>query len=78
LHVVSTHRAFSGERLRDRRRQARLSRTVLAFAVGRTAESIGNYERGSTVPRADVLAKLTQVLECDLDDLYEDAEAEVA
>ncbi len=72
---MSVQRIFSGERLRERRKQLKLSRDVLAFAVGRTVDSIGNYERGFTTPSAEVLVRLAEHLECDLDDLFEDDRA---
>jgi transcriptional regulator with XRE-family HTH domain len=68
---MSARRSFSGSRLRDLRRDAHTSRTVLAFAVGRTVDSISNYERGLTTPSADVLARLADFLGCSPDEFFE-------
>jgi transcriptional regulator with XRE-family HTH domain len=68
---VSVQRTFSGQKLRDLRKRAHLSRDVLAFVVGRTVGSIANYERGITTPSADVLAELAEYLDCAPDDFFE-------
>jgi transcriptional regulator with XRE-family HTH domain len=68
---MPVHRTFSGPTLRARRKQLRLSRTVVAFAVGRTVDSIANYERGLTTPSAEVLARIAEYLDCSPNDLYE-------
>jgi transcriptional regulator with XRE-family HTH domain len=54
---MPVHRTFSGDALRARRKQLNLSRTLVGFAVGRTVDSIANYERGLTTPSADVVAR---------------------
>lgn len=64
-------RRFSGHKLRVLRRRAKISRTVLAFVVGRTADSIGNYERGFTTPSGEVIAALAEHLDCSPDDFFE-------
>jgi transcriptional regulator with XRE-family HTH domain len=69
---MAVQRTFSGESLRARRKHYNLSRTVLAFAVGLTVDSIGNYERGFTTPSAEVLARLCEYLECSPNDLFEE------
>jgi len=68
---MPVRRSFSGERLRRLRREAKLTRTVLAFGVGRTVDSIANYERGLTTPSAEVLARLAEHLDCSPDDFFE-------
>ena len=70
---MPVHRSFSGQRLRELRKAARLSRTVLAFGVGRTVDSIANYERGLTTPSADVLARLAEHLDCSPEDFFDDS-----
>jgi transcriptional regulator with XRE-family HTH domain len=75
---MSVRRKFSGERLRERRKQAKLNRDVLAFAVGRTVGSIANYERGITTPSAEVLALFAEYLDCTPDDFFIEEESQVA
>lgn len=62
---------FSGNHLRAKRKAARISRDTLAFCVGRTTQTIGNYERGFTRPSADVLIEIARYLECPVEDLFE-------
>lgn len=64
-------RSFSGHKLRDLRKHAGISRTVLAFVVGRTADSIGNCERGMTTPSGEVIAALAEHLDWSPDDFFE-------
>ena len=71
---MGIHRTFSGQALRARRKQQRLNRDILAFAVGRTVGSIGNYERGLTTPSAEVLARLAEHLDCSPESFYIETE----
>ncbi len=49
-------------RLRDARRQAKLSQEELAEKVGRSVEGISNIERGINVPALDTLIDICRAL----------------
>ena len=63
---------FSPDKLRAIRKQRGYSRQQLADAIVRTKHTVGNYERGSMAPNAETLSRLLDVLECRIEDLYED------
>jgi transcriptional regulator with XRE-family HTH domain len=63
---------FAPHRLRALRRARGLNGDQLAFAIGRTAQMIGHYERGKHVPTAKVLARIVDRLGCRIEDLFED------
>lgn len=65
---------FSAEALRARRKQFRFSRRLLALAIGKTAETIYNYEHERTVPTVDVLAQIAGALECRVEDFFEESD----
>lgn len=67
---MSVQQTFSGRALRARRKQAGLSRDILAFGVGRTVGSIANYERGLTTPSAEIVARLAHIIRCEPGDLF--------
>lgn len=73
---------FSPDLLRKRRDGAGLSRTGLGFHLERSEQTIWQWERGLTRPRADQLGQLAQVLGCSVDDFFtpenNDAPAEQA
>ncbi|MFI0423356.1 helix-turn-helix domain-containing protein [Spongiactinospora sp. 9N601] len=66
-------RQFSGARLRDRRRFARLSAHALGLAAHCTPDAIFRFERGHCAPSADRLGRLADALSCRIDDLFEAA-----
>lgn len=52
-----------GLQLKSARENARMSARALSHAVGVSPPTIGEYESGSSVPKADVLAKIAQTLD---------------
>jgi transcriptional regulator with XRE-family HTH domain len=70
--LVAARTRFSPTALRTLRKQARVSRDVLAFAIGRTTGSIANYEQGKTAPSAEIVAEIADYLDCELSDLFEE------
>ena len=52
-----------------RRKEKALSRKELAEKVGVTPESIRHYEQNIREPKASILKKLAEVLECRMEDL---------
>ena len=62
---------FSGAELRRRRLALRITRTQLACAVDREAETIGFYELGHRRPTVAVLCALAAELGCTPNDLLE-------
>lgn len=69
---MSVRTQFSANSLRTLRKAAGVNRDILAFAVGLTTGSIANYEQGRTVPSAEVLGQLADVLECAVSDFFEE------
>lgn len=55
---------FSGAELRRRRVAAGKSRTVLAYEIGRSEQTVSLYERGSVDPPAVVLGRLATAVGC--------------
>lgn len=53
------------------RAKAGLTQKALAEALNISQGAVTNWERGKTLPSSDKLPKLTKVLNCTLDDLYE-------
>ena len=51
------------------RKEKALSRKELAEKIGVTSESIRHYEQNIREPKASILKKLAQVLECRMEDL---------
>lgn len=51
------------------RRKKGISRQILAERVGVTYEAIGHYENGKREPKASILKRIAEVLECKMEDL---------
>ena len=56
--------------LRQLRERKGLTQKDLAQSVGVDQSAVSLWEKGKTMPRADVAIKLTQLLDCTLDDIY--------
>jgi transcriptional regulator with XRE-family HTH domain len=63
-------RRFQPHRLTEFRRRAGKSREQLAAAAQSSFDSVRNWERGKSAPRADKLALLVDALGCSIDDLF--------
>ena len=59
------------DRLKQLRKQQGLSQSQLGDLVGVHYNHIGRYERGTSLPSADVLSKLADVLDVSSDYLFE-------
>lgn len=60
------------ERLKEQREYIGMSRAELANILGVTQAAIGNYENGISTPKADILFKVFDALECDANFLFQD------
>lgn len=67
---------FSPSKLTELREGAGLSRPALAAEMGRSENSIWNWENGTTGPRLDQLGHLAEVLGCSISDLFSPANAD--
>lgn len=56
-------------KIEKQRKEKRLSRRELADRVGVTYEAIMHYENGAREPRASILKRLAEALECRMEDL---------
>ena len=61
-----------GSRLRERREALQLKQSELGKLLGVTGSAIGNYENGVSSPKADILYKVFDVLQCDANYLFQD------
>ncbi|MBR1565152.1 MAG: helix-turn-helix transcriptional regulator, partial [Oscillospiraceae bacterium] len=61
-----------GSRLRERREALGLKQSELGKMLGVTGSAIGNYENGVSFPKADVLYRVFDALDCDANYLYRD------
>lgn len=61
-----------GERLRKCREKENLTQKELGLILGVSGNSIGNYEKGTSYPSADILCKIFSVLRCDANYLFKD------
>lgn len=55
------------ERLRNRRKEMRLSQEQLADKIGITRQGYGHYETGRNEPDFETLIKISEILQCSLD-----------
>ena len=67
---VTASRHFSGQRLRELRKQAGHTSTEFAYHVGVGHHSVLSWESGHTRPSANYLPRIVALLDCDLADLY--------
>ena len=63
--------SFNGAKLRKLREAAGLSRRALGDRVSKSQLTIGQYERGRTVPSAAALAGLAAALGSTIDSLFD-------
>lgn len=61
-----------GERLRQRREALGMKQSELGRRMGVTGSAIGNYENGVSSPKAEVLCRAFDALECDANFLFQD------
>lgn len=61
-----------GSRLRERREALGLKQGELGRMLGITGSAIGNYENGVSSPKADILYRVFDVLQCDANYLFQD------
>lgn len=66
-------RQFSAELLAKWRDLRGLSLTAIGKSVGRTRQTVRNWEDGLSQPRANEVAALATALRCEIDELYEEA-----
>ncbi len=61
-----------GTRMRERRESLGLKQSELGELLGITGSAIGNYEKGVSSPKADILYRVFDVLKCDANYLFQD------
>ena len=61
-----------GDRIKQRRKELKLTQPKLAEIVGVSKGTIGNYESNLCSPNEKILFKLFSALECDANFLYQD------
>lgn len=63
---------FSPIRLRELREAACVSRTVIAYAVRRSEQTVWLWERGKVKPPLAIVEKIAAFLDCDVSEFFED------
>lgn len=61
-----------GERFKKRREELGLTQIEVAEKLGITKGAVGNYETEFSSPKADILFKVFDVLQCDANYLFQD------
>ena len=61
-----------GSRMKARREELGMTQTQLAEKMGVTKGAIGNYETDANSPKASMMYKIFEVLQCDANYLYQD------
>lgn len=61
-----------GSRIRERRETLGLKQSELGELLGVTGSAIGNYENGVSSPKADILYRVFDILQCDANFLFQD------
>lgn len=61
-----------GSRIRERRESLGLTQVQLAELLGVTKGAIGNYETDANSPKASMLYKVFNVLQCDANYIFQD------
>ncbi|MGL4606614.1 MAG: helix-turn-helix domain-containing protein [Eubacteriaceae bacterium] len=59
-------------RIKELRQRKKISQKKLAEIVGTNQSAISQWELGLTSPTADKLPLIAHVLECKIDDIYEE------
>jgi transcriptional regulator with XRE-family HTH domain len=67
--VVSSHRRIVGQRIREYRKQARLSQEKLAEKASLSYKFLGEVERGTENVSLDSLVRIAKALKVDLGQL---------
>jgi DNA-binding XRE family transcriptional regulator len=63
---------FSPTRLKKLRERAGMTRTDVAHAARRSEQSVWLWERGKVVPTTETLAHIAPLLDCRIDDFFEE------
>lgn len=64
-------------RLKEQRERIGITQVALANALGITKGAVGNYESGTSSPKAEILYKLFDILRCDANFLFQDEMSEL-
>jgi transcriptional regulator with XRE-family HTH domain len=61
-----------GARIKERREQLGITQIELADRLGVTKGAVGNYETDANSPKASIMYKIFEILQCDANYLYQD------
>lgn len=64
-----TFRQELGNRIRDRRLDAKMTQTQLAQQIGKSNHCVSLYETGRRMPTVETMAIMSHVLDASLDDM---------
>ncbi len=61
-----------GSRIKERREELGITQIELATRLGVSKGAIGNYETDANSPKASIMYKIFDILQCDANYLYQD------
>lgn len=61
-----------GSRMKTRREELGMTQTQLAEKIGVTKGAVGNYETDANSPKASMMYRIFEALQCDANYLYQD------
>ena len=61
-----------GSRIKERREELGITQIELATLLGVSKGAIGNYETDANSPKASIMYKIFDILQCDANYLYQD------
>ena len=61
-----------GERIKERREELGITQIQLAELIGVTKGAIGNYETDANSPKASIMYKVFEALQCDANYIFQD------
>lgn len=61
-----------GTRIKERREELGITQVELAARLGVSKGAIGNYETDANSPKASIMYKIFDILQCDANYLYQD------
>lgn len=61
-----------GTRIKERREELGITQTELAARLGVSKGAVGNYETDANSPKASIMYRIFEILQCDANYLYQD------
>ena len=72
MHSTGGDQVSIGERIKERREELGITQIQLAELIGVTKGAIGNYETDANSPKASIMYKVFEALQCDANYIFQD------